>query len=73
MGYSQINCELVLLKLATMTVSYCYYHLLSGEDLTIKSQNYIHSFFCKNNSAEFVRVEKRVFSYENRVRYYYPF
>ena len=33
---------------------YAYYHLLSGADLPIKSQDYIHEFFHKNSGKEFV-------------------
>lgn len=72
-GYSLINCELLLLKYATKIYSYNYYHLLSGEDLPIKTQDYIHSFFQKNNGFEFIRIEKEEFTYQNRVRYFYPF
>ena len=43
-GYSQIQCELDLLKAATKN-KYTYYHLLSGVDLPIKNQDYIHEFF----------------------------
>ena len=41
-GFSQINCELLLLKKAISSSSgYSRYHLISGMDLPIKSQNYI--------------------------------
>lgn len=72
-GYSQINCELLLLKYATELHNYKYYHLLSGEDLPIKTQDYIHRFFEQNDGFEFVRIEKEKFTYYNRIRYYYPF
>ncbi|MBE6965536.1 MAG: glycosyl transferase [Ruminococcaceae bacterium] len=70
-GYSQINAELLLLKKATETDCYAYYHLLSGEDLPIKKQSYIHDFFAKHSGTEFVRFEKEIFECSNRVRYYY--
>lgn len=44
-GYSQIACELGLLNAAVDKGRYTYYHLLSGQDLPIKSQDRIHSFF----------------------------
>ena len=44
--YSQIACELKLLKEATKT-EHDYYHLLSGVDLPIKTQDEIHDFFDK--------------------------
>lgn len=52
-SYSQINCEMVLLKEATKT-EHAYYHLLSGMDLPIKSQDQIHAFFEKYDGLEFV-------------------
>ncbi len=52
-SYSQIHCELVLLKEAVKT-EHAYYHLLSGMDLPIKSQDEIHAFFEKYSGLEFV-------------------
>jgi hypothetical protein len=72
-GYSQINAEMVLLKKATETGKYDYYHLISGEDLPIKTQKQIHEFFDKNKGKEFVTFYKGKFQDEYRVRYWYPF
>lgn len=33
---------------------YSYYHLLSGVDLPLKSQDYIHTFFKENHGKEFI-------------------
>lgn len=52
-SYSQINCEMVLLKEAVKQ-EHAYYHLLSGMDLPIKSQDEIHAFFEKYEGLEFV-------------------
>lgn len=57
--YSQVETELNLFETAYFSqaklgVEYLYYHLLSGQDLPIKSQNYIHDFFDKNNGKEFL-------------------
>lgn len=52
-SYSQIHCEMVLLKEAVKTEHH-YYHLLSGMDLPIKSQDEIHAFFEKYDGLEFV-------------------
>lgn len=52
--YSQTECELFLLEKA-VNDKYDYYHLLSGEDLPLKSQNQIHKFFEDNNGKEYVR------------------
>lgn len=54
--YSQVNSELVLLKAAIGGGSYDYYHLISGQDLPIKSKDWINEFFQKNNGKEFVSV-----------------
>ena len=52
-SYSQINCEMVLLKEA-VKMEHAYYHLLSGMDLPIKSQDEIYDFFERYNGLEFV-------------------
>ncbi len=52
-SYSQINCEMVLLKEAVKS-EYAYYHLLSGMDLPIKSQDEIYQFFQTYDGLEFV-------------------
>lgn len=44
-GYSQIACELLLLKAASSKEQYAYYHLLSGSDLPIKTPEQILAFF----------------------------
>ncbi|MEG1641540.1 MAG: beta-1,6-N-acetylglucosaminyltransferase [Synergistaceae bacterium] len=75
-GYSQINAELLLLKKATETATYSYYHLVSGIDLPIKTQDYIHEFFAQQNGKEFVGyddTEIKNFSIKKRVRFYHPF
>lgn len=46
-GYSQINAELLLLQLATESGIYQYYHLISGSDLLIQTQDVFHDFFEK--------------------------
>lgn len=67
-----IDVELDLLKASTHNNKYDYYHLLSGQDLPIKTQDYIHNFF-NNSKKEFVRFQEEKFKYNNRVRTYYPF
>lgn len=54
-GPSQIWSELILLEEAIKT-PHSYYHLLSGSDLPIKSQDFIHDFFRKNDGKEFVEM-----------------
>lgn len=76
-GYSQINCELALLIAATKKY-HQYYHLLSGMDLPIKSQDEIIDFFSKHDKHEFVNCwfteENKQFSRElyERISFYYP-
>lgn len=48
-SFSQVLCELLLMRTARENGDYRYYHLLSGVDLPIKSQNYIHEFFGRTN------------------------
>lgn len=73
-GYSQINCELLLLKSAIFSNrEYSRYHLISGMDLPIKSQDYIHDFF-ENNNNEYIRYDFRSIDlYSDRSKYYYLF
>lgn len=56
-NFSQIECELQLLKTATKK-KYQYYHLMSGVDLPLKSQKEIHKFFDENNGTEFVHFDR---------------
>lgn len=74
-GHSQIKAEMILLKAATKTY-HCYYHLISGLDLPIKSQEEILNFFETNSEREFISVDS---DYDellktndiNRVKYYH--
>lgn len=51
---SQVQVEYLLFETALSHGPYAYYHLLSGTDLPIKSQDYIHAFFQQNAGKEFV-------------------
>lgn len=51
---SLVKAEYLLFETALKNGTYVYYHLLSGTDLPIKSQDYIHEFFHKNSGKEFV-------------------
>ncbi len=51
---SQIQGQFCLMKEANKNEKYEYYHLISGVDLPIKSQDYIHEFFEKNYGTEFI-------------------
>ena len=77
--YSQVKCEMLLIKTAVSFEKpgkpYSYYHLISGVDLPIKSNNYIHNFFNDNEGKEFIHYTSNEVSQSsvNRVRYYHFF
>lgn len=71
-GYSLINAELSLVEMAVNTGEYKYYHLLSGQDLPIKSQEKIMDFFDRSKGKEFVGFQKYESQFDARVNYYYP-
>lgn len=54
--YSQVDTELRIMEAAVKNGPYSYYHLLSGVDLPLYDQDYIHDFFVKNKGAEFVHL-----------------
>ena len=72
-GFSMVNAELLLLKTAVSTNHYQFYHLLSGQDLPIKSQEEIHSFFDGQINKNFIRFQDYTFSFQNRVRVWHFF
>lgn len=72
-GVSLVECELILLKAATEHGSYDYYHLLSGQDLPLKTQDEIHEFFDAHKGEEFVRFMSEEFTMQDRIRYYHLF
>ena len=49
-----VEAELNLFEAASKNKAYQYYHLLSGVDMPIKSQDYIHQFFSSNQGKEFI-------------------
>lgn len=71
-AYSQIKAELKLFKAASIK-NYRFYHLISGADLPIKSQQEIHEFFEQNLDKEFIRFESDKFLYNDRINFYYFF
>lgn len=57
--YSIVEVEIKLFETAynfqkKLDVEYSYYHLISGQDLPIKNQDYIHDFFTQNKGKEFL-------------------
>lgn len=74
--YTQIACEISLLKAAIKNKHYDYLHLLSGSDFPIKSQNYIHDFFDSHAGKEFVHFETENIEQQQanreKLHFYYP-
>ena len=70
--YSQIKCVLNLLKAATKE-GYDYYHLMSGVDLPLKTQDQIHEFFDENDGKEFVHFDSKRADVMNinRIKYFH--
>ncbi len=74
--YNMINAEYALLKKATSVYSYDYYHLISGVDMIVKTQDEIHAFFDNQKGKEFVHfvsfkpVEGKI---QERMKYYHLF
>ncbi|MBN9647094.1 glycosyl transferase [Terrisporobacter glycolicus] len=65
--FSIIEAELNLYRSA-IKGNYKYYHLLSGADLPIKSQDYIHDFFDKNSGTEFLTSLKDEFTQKQNIK-----
>lgn len=71
-GASIVKAEMALLEAAAKK-EHSYYHLLSGLDLPIKSQDAIHKFFEDNDGYEFLNMWPLNPASLNRVQYRYPF
>ena len=76
-GDSGIKCELRLLVESTKT-PHAYYHLISGMDLPLKTQDEIHAFFRQHCGCDFVALNRKHIhnlskSYMYRLNYYYMF
>jgi len=76
-GYSQIKAEMCLFQLARKTGHYVYYHLISGVDLPLHSQEYIHNFFDHHPDKIFLTMTSNLAfkrsKIMNRVIYNYYF
>ncbi len=72
--YSQIRCELELLK-AAVPGNYDYYHLISGVDLPLKTQEELHRFFDMHSGSQFIHFapDETAEKYAFRVlQYHFP-
>lgn len=61
---SQIKVELNLFRAAYESGEYAYYHLISGADLPLVSQDHIHDFFKKNEGKQFLGFSDSIFDEE---------
>ena len=68
-GVNMMRATLALLK-AAVPGHYAYYHLLSGMDLPIKTQDEIHAFFDANPGREFLKMWPIEPQRESRFRYF---
>lgn len=74
-GDSMIKCEMALFERAAQG-HYAYYHLLSGVDLPIKTQDEIHAFFKENEGKSFINIDQNAMSnreFTRRVDWYHLF
>ena len=71
-GPSIMRAELALLKAAT-AAPHAYYHLLSGLDLPLKTQDQIHAFFDAHPGMEFIQCWPTEKKETARFTYYMPF
>lgn len=76
-SYSIVKAELAILKEALTKGDYSYFHLLSGVDLPLKSQSFIHSFFDHTNPGKnyigFSPIENSSKCIRDRTSYYHYF
>lgn len=74
-GYSQIEAEMSLFKAAVQYGNYCFYHLLSGIDLPLQSQETVHNFFEQHPDKIFLTMMTLEGDKENidRLKYYHLF
>ena len=73
-GFSMVEAEYLLFKKACDNGPYDYYHLLSGVDLPIKPQDYIHKECERMAGAEFIAfADASQAEIDFRVQHYYLF
>ena len=68
MDISQVETEMLLFETAYNNGPYSYYHVVSGVDLPIKSQDYIHEFCKIHQGKEFVDFENEPHNIEDLKR-----
>lgn len=71
---SLVKLELFLFEQASKNNKYSYYHLISGMDYPLKSQDYIHEYCEKHQGDEFIGFQtKNTVGYVYRYKYYWFF
>ena len=73
-GVSQIEAEYSVFECAFKHGPYLIYHLISGVDLPIKTQDYIHKFIMKHPHTEFLSIQfddETNHNIELKTRYYH--
>lgn len=70
---TQIWSELALYNEAHRHGPYDYYHLISGIDLPIKRQSYIHEFFESHKGKIFLGLMPNAWRSQNKIGYYHLF
>lgn len=70
---SQVKTEMLLFETAFQNGPYLYYHLLSGSDLPLKNQEYIHKFFDgQSRSYLFYKDTLSKWDIQRISRYHFP-
>lgn len=72
-GQTLVLAELLLFKEAS-TIEHCYYHLISGVDIPLHSQDYIHNFFREDRNYIICRKEEElnIWDYQRLSRFHFP-
>lgn len=70
-----VEAEYRLFEYSFQNAEYAYYHLISGVDLPLKSQDEIHTFFHNNKGKEFIGISTYDYQKEvdRKVNYYHVF
>lgn len=66
-SYSIVLATLILFETSYSKEKYSYYHLLSGLDLPLASQDKIHSFFKENPNKIFINIISKDIYFKNKI------
>ena len=72
-SFSMVYCEYMLLRKATETGVYKYYHFISGQDFLLKKVDDVLRFYDNSNDCNFISFKDEVECQIDRIRYLYPF